>query len=81
MSRVYVILIVVSEFSADDDDDDEGQVEERDINYDQSAPAAHRVCTVYQWLIGFVQYTSWVLTVLLHVIMSNWIIQSSIVYI
>ena len=47
VSRVYVVLIVVSEFSADDDDD-EGQVEERDINYDQSAPAAHRVCTVYQ---------------------------------
>ena len=55
VSRVYVVLIVVSEFSADDDDD-EGQVEERDINYDQSAPAAHRVCTVYQ--LGFYSITA-----------------------
>ena len=55
VSRVYVVLIVVSEFSADDDDD-EWQVEERDINYDQSAPAAHRVCTVY--LLGFYSITA-----------------------
>lgn len=39
---LFAVYLLVSEFSADDVGDDEETV--RDINYDQSAPAAHRVC-------------------------------------